>query len=344
MLFNLLFGESVLNDAVAIVMFTLFQQLVESGNSDINVHVAMFMVFKLLSIGIGSVALAGAICYSSAYFLCHSDPALREHPIYEISIILLTCYASYLAADLFELSGLLAVFFSGVFIRHYHVYNISKASAFAFKQLLSTMSFLAENFIYLYLGLSVFAYRDSLVWEWSFIFANFGACLVARALSTFPLCFLANCKRSDQRKIPFKHMVVMWFSGLRGAIAFALVLNVSTVNPVHTAIFKSSTLFLVLFTTVFFGMATGPLLRLLDLTGDPRSEQEVTVSYDTYAVDSTEKQPLMSTLTFPSGSRSVHSRWIELDEKYLKPVFGGKPRLRNDIDHATYSPTEPSAI
>ncbi|CAH0480710.1 unnamed protein product [Peronospora belbahrii] len=346
MLFNLLFGESVLNDAVAIVMFTLFQKLVESGNSDINLHVAMFMVFKLLSIGIGSVALSGAICYSSAYFLRHSDPALRQHSIYEMSIILLTCYASYLAADLFELSGLLAVFFSGVFIRHYHMYSISKASAFAFKQLLSTMSFLAENFIYLYLGLSVFAYRDSLVWEWSFIFANFGACLMARALSTFPLCFLANCKRSEQQKIPFKYMIVMWFSGLRGAIAFALVLNVSTANPVHAAILKSSTLFLVLFTTVFFGMATGPLLRVLDLTGGSRPGRQVTVSEDVYTAESTEKQPLLRPSLSPSRSWSVHSRWVELDEKYLKPVFGGKPRPRNDTNQATHSPTEtePSAI
>ncbi|CAI5712068.1 hypothetical protein KXD40_005913 [Peronospora effusa] len=340
LLFNLVFGESVLNDAVAIVIFTLFQKFVESGNSDVNVHVAIVMVFRLLSIGVGSVALAGAICYSSAFFLRHSDPALRQHATYEISIILLTCYASYLAADIFKLSGLLAVFFSGVFIRHYHVHNISKASAFAFKQLLSTMAFLAENFIYLYLGLSVFAYRGSLVWDWSFIFANFGACLVARALNTFPLCFLANCKRSEQQKIPFKYMIVIWFSGLRGAIAFALALNVSTANPVHAAILKSSTLFLVLFTTVFFGMATGPLLRVLGLTKIPRPTQGATIREDNHTVENTEKQPLVSAPLSPPGSRSVHSRWIELDEKYLKPVFGGNPRPRNDTAQLAYSSIE----
>ncbi|CAI5744879.1 unnamed protein product [Peronospora destructor] len=318
----------------------VFQNLVESGNSDVQRHVAIIMVLRLLCIGVGSVALAGAICYSSAYFLRHSDPALRQHPTYEISMILLTCYGSYLAADIFQLSGLLAVFFSGVFIRHYHVHNISKASAFAFKQLLSTMVFLAENFIYLYLGLSVFAYQGSLVWDWSFIFANFGACLVARALNTFPLCFLANCKRSEQQKIPFKYMIVIWFSGLRGAIAFALVLNVSTANPVHAAILKSSTLFLVLFTTVFFGMATGPLLRVLGLTRIPRPAQRATIREDVYTVESTENQPLLSTSLSPPSSRSVHSRWIELDEKYLKPVFGGNPRPRNDTDQATYSSIE----
>ncbi|KAG3118029.1 hypothetical protein PI124_g4342 [Phytophthora idaei] len=340
LLFNLVFGESVLNDAVAIVIFTLFQRFVESGNTDVNAQVAMYMVFRLLSIGVGSVALSGAICYSSAYFLRHSDPALRQHPIYEMSIILLSCYASYLAADLFELSGLLAVFFSGVFIRHYHMYNISKASAFAFKQLLSTMAFLAENFIYLYLGLSVFAYRDSFVWDWKFIFANFGACLLARAFNTFPLCSLANLGRSEQQKIPFKYQIVIWFSGLRGAIAFALVLNVSTGNPIHAAILKSSTLFLVLFTTVFFGAATGPLLRVLGLAGDPHPEQEMVSCEDVYTGEADEQQSLLRQSLSPPGSLSVHSRWVDLDEKYLKPIFGGNPRPKSETNLARYVEVE----
>ncbi|OWZ22302.1 Monovalent Cation:Proton Antiporter-1 [Phytophthora megakarya] len=339
LLFNLVFGESVLNDAVAIVIFQLFQKFVESGNSDVNVEVALFMLFRLVSIGVGSVALAGAICFSSAYFLRHSDPALRQHPIYEMSIILLSCYASYLAADLFELSGLLAVFFSGVFIRHYHMYNISKSSAFAFKQLLSTMAFLAENFIYLYLGLSVFAYRDSLVWDWGFIFANFGACILARAFNTFPLCSLANIGRSEQQKVPFKYQIVIWFSGLRGAIAFALVLNVTTSNPIHAAILKSSTLFLVLFTTVFFGMATGPMLRILGLTGDPQIEQESATSKNNDTGQADESHPLLRGYMSPPGSQSVHSKWVDFDEKYLKPVFGGKPRLRDtEVDDERQTP------
>ena len=49
-------------------------------------------------------------------------------------------------------------------------------------------------------------------------------CLAARAAHIFPLSFLANLGR--RRKIPFKMQVVIWFSGLRGAIAFALAQNI----------------------------------------------------------------------------------------------------------------------
>ncbi|KAJ0394722.1 hypothetical protein P43SY_004002 [Pythium insidiosum] len=330
LLFNLVFGESVLNDAVAIVFFSLFQRFVAEGNTDVTTETAFSLVIDLLGIGVGSVALAAVICYSSAYFLRHSDPALKEHPTYEMSIILLSSYASYVMADFFELSGLLAVFFSGVFIRHYHMYNVSKASAFAFKHLLSTMAFLAENFIYLYLGLSVLAYNESFYWDWSFILANFVACLVARACNTFPLCAFANTLRPAQERIPFKYMLVIWFSGLRGAIAFALALNVQTNDKKHGAILKSSTLFTVLFTTVFFGMGTGPLLRRLGLDNASPDEVVSTHTEVSYLAQPTgEKAPLLAAgePAAPSSHR-VHTMWVDFDEKYLKPLFGGNPRPR----------------
>lgn len=319
----------------AIVIFTLFQRFVQSGNTEVTVATAIDMVIELVGIGVGSVVLAGLICYSSAYFLKNSDPALKQHPTYEISIILISSYASYVAADLCQLSGLLAVFFSGVFIRHYHMYNISQASAHAFKHLLSTLAFLAENFIYLYLGLSLIAYSDAFLWDWMFIWANFGACLLARALNTFPLCAIANACRSKAQRIPIKYMCVIWFSGLRGAIAFALALNVQTSDPSHAAIIKSSTLFTVLFTTVFFGMGTSPLLSCLELSSSaeaPPEKHAMSISHEAPTED--EEHLLLlpcsppASTTHYGGTANVHDAWVELDEKYLKPLFGGNPRPR----------------
>lgn len=321
LLFNLVFGESVLNDAVAIVVFTLFQDFVASGNEKVTMSTLISMSADLAFIGIGSVVLAAVVCYSSAYFLRNADASLREHPTYEISIILLSAYASYVAADLCELSGLLAVFFSGVFIRHYHMYNISPTSAAAFKHLLSTIAFLAENFIYLYLGISVIAYNSSFVWDWGFIVATFAVCLIARALNTFPLCGAANLCRSEPVRIPFSYMVVIWFSGLRGAIAFALALNVQSANDDHVAIIKSSTLFMVISTTIVLGAGTGPLLHRLGL--DNTSEAEPS------SPGGNEKLPLLSTPHSEASRRSSYSvrdAWVGVDERYLKPLFGGNPR------------------
>ena len=85
-------------------------------------------------------------------------------------------------------------------------------------------------------------------WDWGFILLNIVIILIARALNSFPLCGMANFCRKEV--IPYSYMLVIWFSGLRGAIAFALALNVWTPDPEHAGVIKSATLFTVIFTTL----------------------------------------------------------------------------------------------
>lgn len=314
LLFNLVFGESVLNDGVAIVAFTIFQEFVEK-KQEVQVHTMMLVVVRVIGIAIGSVLLAAMVCCVSAFLLKRADSALQDYPSYEISIILLSAYLSYVVADLAGLSGIVALFFSGVLMSHYHLYNISTQSATALTHLLSTLAFLAENFIFLYLGLSVVAYSGYFNWEWRFILINLVLCLIARALNIFPLCLLANCGRA--KPIPFNYMIVIWFSGLRGAIAFALALNVQTDNPTHAALMKSSTLFTVMFTTIVLGMGTSPLLLYLDLG---KTSNVVGIEM---------RQLLVEDSSYKTTEESVgriHRLWEKVDEDYLKPVLGGNPR------------------
>jgi sodium/hydrogen exchanger 8 len=55
---------------------------------------------------------------------------------------------------------------------------------------------------------------------------------------------------------------VMWFSGMRGAIAFALSLNLPIEKETRHVI-VTSTLILVLFTTLFLGGSTLPILKVI---------------------------------------------------------------------------------
>ncbi|GLD92767.1 hypothetical protein PINS_up001346 [Pythium insidiosum] len=338
LLFNLVFGESMLNDGVAIVAFTLFQRLIKAGITDVTLHDTGIVIGKVFGIGIGSVFLAAIVCCTSAFLLKQADPVLRQYPSYEISIVLLSAYLSYVAADLAGLSGIVALFFSGVLMSHYHLHTVSDESATALRHLLSTAAFVAENFVFIYLGMSVVAYSGYFTWDWAFIFCNLIACLVARMLSTFPLCVIANVGR--RQKIPWSYMVVIWFAGLRGAIAFALALNVWTPNETHTGVIQSTTLFTVMFTTVFLGTGTSPLLRHFNLASregsdnvefDEANESLLPVDEDD------EPRAQIPHRRFEddeegrwrgrSRRSGVHRMWERLDEKYLKPLFGGQPRL-----------------
>jgi len=87
--------------------------------------------------------------------------------------------------------------------------------------------------------------------------------LVSRAANVFPLAAVAN--RYREEPISRKTTVVMWFSGLRGAIAFALSLSFPAEDGSGETrrVVISTTLAIVLFTVIVLGGGTMPLLRLL---------------------------------------------------------------------------------
>ncbi|CAI5733150.1 unnamed protein product [Hyaloperonospora brassicae] len=334
LLFNLVFGESMLNDGVAIVSFTLFQGLVRDDIADVTLHDAGIIITKVFGIGFGSVGLAAVVCFTSAFLLKQADPALRQYPSYEISIVLLSAYLSYVIADLVGQSGIVALFFSGVLMSHYHLHNIAHESAMALRHLLTTSSFMAENFVFIYMGMSVVAYSRYFTWDWGFILANMIACILGRMLNTFPMCALANLCRSEDNKIPWSHMVVIWFAGLRGAIAFALALNVYTPNRVHASVIQSTTLFTVMFTTLVFGMGTSPVLRFFGLTTTQDDEQKYDDSEgaNERLLSSDDERDTDTAFRRIDRSpprrnvRGIHGVWERIDEQYLKPLFGGHPR------------------
>jgi solute carrier family 9 (sodium/hydrogen exchanger), member 8 len=85
-------------------------------------------------------------------------------------------------------------------------------------------------------------------------------CLLGRAANIFPLSFLCNKFRSV--KISGTSQIVLWFTGLRGAVAFALALNLKGYST-HYQNIVTMTLVVTLFTTFIFGGGTWPLLKLL---------------------------------------------------------------------------------
>ncbi|RLN65560.1 hypothetical protein BBP00_00002771 [Phytophthora kernoviae] len=351
LLFNLVFGESMLNDGVAIVAFSLFQGLIRDGIEDVTLNNAGIIIIKVFGIGFGSVGLAAIVCFTSAFLLKRADPVLQQYPSYEISIVLLSAYLSYVIADLAGLSGIVALFFSGVLMSHYHLYNIADESATALRHLLTTTSFMAENFVFIYMGMSVVAYSGYFTWDWGFILANMIACLAGRMLNTFPMCILANFGRAEDDKIPWSHMVVIWFAGLRGAIAFALALNVWTPDRTHSSVIQSTTLFTVMFTTLVFGMGTSPVLRYFGLTAkqeeeagfdDEGANERLLSSDDEHDAD-TSFRPIDRNVP-RRKSTSIHGVWERLDEKYLKPLFGGHPRDEQQQSEPTTTELKRTAL
>ena len=103
-------------------------------------------------------------------------------------------------------------------IRNFELLSVTQITM---QQTMRTLAFACESCVFAYLGMAIFSFPHKFDWAliiWSILFI-----LLGRALNIFPLAYVCNRFRAHQ--ITRKMMVIMWFSGLRGAIAYALSLH-----------------------------------------------------------------------------------------------------------------------
>ena len=122
------------------------------------------------------------------------------------TILKLICFfcSSYLIAEICQMSGIVSVLFCGIFQAHYTYRNLSVQSQQRTRQLFETLNFLSENFIFSYLGVSMFTFGHH-YFSVIFILGGFVAIAAARAMHIYPLSFLLNLGRAQ--KIPYKVML-----------------------------------------------------------------------------------------------------------------------------------------
>ncbi|KAF7120125.1 hypothetical protein RHSIM_Rhsim13G0016800 [Rhododendron simsii] len=262
----------------------------------------------------------------------------------EVALMALMAYLSYVMAELFNWSGILTVFFCGIVMSHYTWHSVDKSSRVTTKHGFATLSFIAEVFIFVYVGM------DALDMEkWKFVSKSpaksiglssvlLGLVLLGRAAFVFPLSFLINLSKRSDDKIGFKQQVTIWWAGLmRGAVSMALAYN-KFAKSGHTqlpgnAIMITSTITVVLFSTL-------PLVRwLLPLSGhssnmvpsEPSSPKSLTIPLLGDVHDSEANiggrnipRPTSLRMLLSTPTHTVHLYWRKFDNAFMRPVFGGR--------------------
>ncbi|XP_059776140.1 sodium/hydrogen exchanger 9 [Balaenoptera ricei] len=309
-LYTLLFGESVLNDAVAIVLTYSISIYSPKENPNAFDAAAFFQsVGNFLGIFAGSFAMGSA--YAVVTALLTKFTKLCEFPMLETGLFFLLSWSAFLSAEAAGLTGIVAVLFCGVTQAHYTYNNLSLDSKMRTKQLFEFMNFLAENVIFCYMGLALFTFQNH-IFNALFILGAFLAIFVARACNIYPLSFLLNLGR--KHKIPWNFQHMMMFSGLRGAIAFALAIRNTGSQPKQMMF--TTTLLLVFFTVWVFGGGTTPMLTWLQIRVgvDPDEDQKEEPSSHQEANNSGKS-------TTKTESACLFRMWYSFDHKYLKPIL-----------------------
>nr|XP_020459136.1 sodium/hydrogen exchanger 7 isoform X2 [Monopterus albus] len=315
-LYALLFGESVMNDAVAIVLSSSIVAYQPSGANSHMFDASAFFKSVGVFIGIfsGSFVMGAATGVVTA--LVTKFTKLHCFPLLETALFFLMSWSTFLLAEACGFTGVVAVLFCGITQAHYTYNNLSEESAKRTKQLFEVLHFLAENFIFSYMGLALFTFQNH-IFSPFFIFGAFIAIFIGRALNIYPLSFLLNLGRRHKIRGNFQHM--MMFAGLRGAMAFALAIR-DTATYAHQMMF-TTTLLIVFFTVWVFGGGTTPMLSCLHIRVGVEPDQDLQPYGDNFQVLQGDDIQADGQSKTKQESAWLFRLWYTFDHNYLKPIL-----------------------
>lgn len=281
----MILGESILNDAVTIVYFESL--LLGIGNAGDVTALEMLQTddafTPLILQAIGTFMLAfgqatavgvGIGCFSALLHKYVSTTSYFEEGwAVDSTLVLLFPYLSYSLAESFELSGIVSVLFTGIIMGRYTRPNLARAPRMVTMCIFKIFSFLSETFVFVYMGSAMYSFRVEHV-----VTAIVGlvACYVGRAVNIFPGSLLLNMS-SARKKSPItpNTQYLLWFCGLRGAVAFALAVKAQRDLGEQGHVMFDVTLFIVAFTIVIQGGMTRWVVdSLLEPTTEAPAQQD----------------------------------------------------------------------
>ncbi|XP_071332559.1 sodium/hydrogen exchanger 8 [Trachinotus anak] len=320
----LVFGESILNDAVSIVLTNTAEGFFSRSDNSVVTGWETFSqaLGYFLKMFFGSAALGTLTGLISALFLKHFD--LRKTPSLEFGMMIIFAYLPYGLAEGIKLSGIMSILFAGIVMSHYTHHNLSPVTQILMQQTLRTVAFMCETCVFAFLGLSIFSFPHN--FEISFVIWCIVLVLLGRAVNIFPLSFLLNFFRDH--KITPKMMFIMWFSGLRGAIPYALSLHLGLEPIEKRQLIGTTTIIIVLFTILLLGGGTMPLIRIMDIEESQsrrKNKKDINLS-KTEKMGNTIESEHLSELTEEEYEAHIYQRqdlkgFMWLDAKYLNPFF-----------------------
>ena len=291
---NCIFGEATLNDALSIVLFNVLRvHYMTLSDSDEQLYdTAMDIVRDLLWSAFGSMITGCAFALGVAYFTRRlrllsigSRFESTEHIAHaELSLLTMLAMLTFTASERLGFSGIASLFVCGALTRHYTYHNLSPEAQAASMTLFLTLATMCETGLSTLLGVAVF---DYLIWFHGGLFGmrftlatlTIPTLFISRALNIFPLTALVNrLRRGRKGEISIEMQIVMWFSGMRGALSFALAVTLSRGLPqslAHDVYHQlvAATLFTITVTTLLMAPATRPLIRVLKV-GAPTDLQK----------------------------------------------------------------------
>lgn len=246
----LLDGESLLNDGVAIVFFTLSLALVTGtvvspGGLAID-FVRIVGIGALIGIGIGVVV---------SKVIKHVDD-----PMIEITLTTIAAYGSFLVAEHFHYSGVIATVSAGMLCGNYGARTgMNPSTRIAVRTFWEYITFALNSIVFLLIGFEV--NFTALLASWQEILVAYLVVTAGRALVIF---VASSLLRRTRERIPWSWSIILTWGGLRGALPMVLVLSLPK-DFAYRELLVSMTCGVVILSILVHGLTMSPLLRWLGI-------------------------------------------------------------------------------
>lgn len=251
----LLEGESLFNDGTAIVLFNLALVAVTTGSFDLVQGVVDF-----LRVAGGGILIGLLLGWVASRFIARVDDHLVE-----TTITTVLAFGSFLLAEQFHVSGVLAVVAAGLVNGNLGSEGMSPTTRIVVFNFWEYVAFLANSAVFLMIGLGLDV--QALVSNWRPALWAVGAVLVARAVGVYGLSRLGQ-------PVPERWRHVLFWGGLRGAIALALALSLPLTLGLERRTVIVMTFAVVLFTLLTQGMTMEWLMRRLGIIRRIEAQEE----------------------------------------------------------------------
>ncbi len=239
-------SESLLNDGTAAVLFTLCLEIAAGHASSAPAIVAK------IAVTIGGSLICGAVVAGATLLLVGRT---MDHLV-EITFTTVAAYGSFLLAEHFHFSGVLATLMAGLLIGNVgNLGTISSRGREAVQAFWQYAAFVANSFVFLLIGMR--EAHQNFVAGWPIILFAVALITVARAAAVYPGCALFAW---SSLRVSARHQFIMFWGGLRGALALALALALPADMPQRDVIVTAS-FAAVAFSIFVQGLSLVPLLR-----------------------------------------------------------------------------------
>lgn len=244
-LHKLIESESLFNDGTAAVLFSLAPLLVLGTATP-----GQFAIASISSVALGILigsAIGGA---------CLLAAGKTEDHLVEIAVTTLAAFSSFALAEHLHASGVLSTLTAGMILGNLgHLGSITPKGREAAESFWEFAGFVSNSIIFLLIGFDLALWQEAGLYK--IAFWTVVASVVGRAAAVYLGCLPLQMMKHPA---PRETQHLLFWGGLRGALALALVLGIPNETPERTAII-SAVFFAVAFSIIVQGISAGWMIK-----------------------------------------------------------------------------------